>query len=155
MTLEEINGLKIKDVESLLLQRLELSEDPKDGTLENEFEVYQSELIKSLKEEIKQRLSLIKDPVLSLSKTSFMEPNYKIAFKKIIETCDNDKLIEIESASIIADQEIQDSKDKDMQKLIKINQAKQEIKNLDWSSVTTIASLKVVLKNVIELISND
>jgi hypothetical protein len=111
MTLEDINALTVEDVKDLLLFRLGLEEDPQDGTLEDELEVYKSELIAELNEKLRvedwtSRFNDISDLRMVCHDLGINEPNLKVFVKRIIEENDEAILLAIEAQAVITDADI-------------------------------------------------
>lgn len=157
MTIEEINALTVEDVERDLLSRLGIEENPNDGTLEAELEVYKAELIAIEQERLRKlewyaNLGGLVDLRLSMNELGLDIPNAALYVKSIVEYNDEQAYQNLLNQDPITKANLEGLKQSEDAKKLARQNALQAIENIQWSQVTTVANLKAVVKNLIDLV---
>ena len=158
MTIAEINALTVQDILEEILMRLDLEVDPEDGTLEVELILVKNEMIvveteRLRREDWRNRFKSIKDMrMVSFDAGYTGVANLKVWARDSINENDETILLALEVQEPITTarlaQDVADESASDQEVLDAILQ----LKNLDWSSVTTIAKMRTVLKKTLKIL---
>jgi hypothetical protein len=161
MTLEQINALTKEDVLEVLLSRMGLENDPDDGSVELELDIYKQEIIDALEEKEriknwKQRIRQVKDINYVMRRLGYTKPN---SLKEALDKVGVDKaeqwLIDIEAESIVVENEKQAQATEDAtRRNLKAN-AQQRLNDLKMSDVNNIADVKNVLKDIVVVLKEN
>ena len=152
MTIEEINLLTIEDVKEILEERLTTSgQELSDKNLSDQLLLYKEELLVIEVERLRvedwnTRFNNIKDLRMTSYDLGYNIPNLVLWRRKIISSKDETILLALEDQNPITDQRISNEEQAASNKKAKKEAAFIALESLDINNLTTIASIKPVIK---------